>query len=539
MKESRLPWTSPPARRRSPGSLAAAWLPVVLLGLLPDLPLAAQPSTRFQIVQLTGGLVQPVGVTHAGDGSGRLFVVEQPGRIRIWNGTALLATPFLDIAALVGPCTSPTDCGERGLLGLAFHPDYPTNGQFYVFYTRVSDGDLVIARYQVSGDPNVANAGSANILLIIEHSSQGNHNGGQLAFGPDGFLYAGIGDGGGGGDPFENGQNPDTLLGKLLRLDVDGDDFPADPNRDYAIPADNPFAGGAGADEVWTWGMRNPWRFSFDRQTGDLFIGDVGQNAFEEVDFQAAASPGGENYGWDCREAAHVYTGVDNDGNAGCAGVTFVDPILEYAQGSGNCSVTGGFVYRGRVQSFLTGNYLFGDFCSGRIWRGVPGGGGTWSRVDLQDTGFGISSFGEGETGRLYFTDLFGDTVQWLQPFTFADVPPTAMTWRFAEALFAGGVSAGCGGGNFCPAGLTLRDQMAVFLLRAHEGPAFLPPPCTTPHFADVPCSYSRAPWVNELARRGITAGCGGGNFCPNRSVNRAEMAVFLTATFGLFEVAP
>ncbi len=503
---------------------------VLLLALLhawPGGPLAAQVP-RHQIIQVTGGLNQPVGVTHAGDGSGRLFIVEQTGRIRIWDGT-LRATPFLNLSAIVGPCGSPTDCGERGLLGLAFHPDYATNGLFYVYYTRVSDGDLVIARYGVSADPNIADT-TGTVLLTIEHSSQSNHNGGQLAFGPDGFLYAGVGDGGGGGDPFENGQNRDALLGKILRLDVDTDDFPADPARNYGIPADNPFVGTTGADEVWAYGLRNPWRFSFDRQTGDLWIGDVGQDAFEEIDFQPASSAGGENYGWDCREGAHVFNDTSG-GSANCTGATFVDPILEYPQTSGNCSVTGGFVYRGRVSSPLSGNYLFGDFCTGRIWRGVPATGGAWSRVDLVDTNFGISSFGQGETGRLYFTDLFGDTLQWLAPFTFLDAPPTAWFWRFAEAMFAAGVTSGCDANNFCPGALTKREQMAVFLLRALEGAAYTPPACTTPTFNDVPCSSSFAPWINELAARGVTAGCGNGNFCPAGNVSRQHMAVFLLRT--------
>jgi glucose/arabinose dehydrogenase len=513
-----------------PALLSTVLLLLLLLGPGGG-PLAAQ-LPRYQIRQVTGGLNQPVGVTHAGDGSGRLFIVEQTGRIRIWRASdaTLLATPFLDLSGIVGPCASATDCGERGLLGLAFHPDYPTNGLFYVYYTQISGGDVAIARYSVSANPNVANT-SGTVLLTIEHSSATNHNGGQLAFGPDGFLYAGVGDGGGGGDPFENGQNRDALLGKILRLDIDRDDFPADPNLNYGIPAGNPFVGTAGRDEVWTWGMRNPWRFSFDRLTGDLFIGDVGQDAFEEIDFQAASSAGGENYGWDCREGAHVYTGTDNDGNAGCDGVTFVDPILEYAQASGNCSVTGGFVYRGLVASPLSGNYLFGDFCTGRIWRGVPAAGGGWSRVDLVDTNFGISSFGEGETGRLYFTDLFGDTLQWIAPYTFLDVTPDLASWPFVEALFAAGVTGGCRADNFCPGGITKREQMAVFLLRSLEGPTYTPPPCTTPAFNDVPCSSPFAPWINEIAARNVTAGCGGGNFCPAGNVSREQMSVFLLRT--------
>jgi glucose/arabinose dehydrogenase len=526
---------APPAaaQRRSPWIALAVLAVLAVLAATPSTPLAAQ-SNLYQIIQLTGGLIDPVGLTHAGDGSGRLFIVEQRGRIRIWDGS-LRATSFLDVTALVGPCGSPTDCGERGLLGLAFHPSYETNGLFYIYYTRAGTGDtagdIQIARYSVSANPNIANT-AGTVLLTIEHSSASNHNGGQIAFGPDGYLYAGIGDGGGAGDPLETGQDLNALLGKILRIDVDRDDFPADPARNYGIPADNPFGvATAGADEVWAWGKRNPWRFSFDRQTGDLWIADVGQGAFEEINREPAGSAGGLNYGWDCREGAHTYTGTDNDGNAGCSGLTFVDPILEYGHTGGRCSVTGGFVYRGRVSSFLDGQFVYGDFCTGELWRAVQGGGGTWSQVNLQDTGFGITSFGESETGRLYLTDLFGGTVQWIAPYTFADVLPTHALWRFVEALFAAGVTTGCGGNNFCPGAITNREQMATFLLRAKEGPAYNPPPCTTPVFADVPCTSPAAPWINEIAARGVTAGCGGGNFCPSSPANRAQMAVFLLRT--------
>ncbi|HEX4963658.1 MAG TPA: PQQ-dependent sugar dehydrogenase, partial [Thermoanaerobaculia bacterium] len=217
---------------------------------------AAPPSGGFvqlvPVISPSAGLNLPLGMTHAGDGSGRVFIVQQSGQIRIWDGTQLLATPFLDVSGIIS-C-----CGERGLLGLAFHPSYTSNGFFYVDYTR-GNGDVQIARYHVSANPNVADANSGLVLLTIPHSSQGNHNGGQLAFGTDGYLYIGVGDGGGGGDPFENGQNKTTLLAKLLRIDVNGDDFPADSSRNYAIPPTNPFAGAtAGADEVWAYGLRNP-----------------------------------------------------------------------------------------------------------------------------------------------------------------------------------------------------------------------------------------------------------------------------------------
>ncbi|HEY4561410.1 MAG TPA: PQQ-dependent sugar dehydrogenase, partial [Thermoanaerobaculia bacterium] len=501
---------------RSPRSrLSALWpllIPVLLLSARGAG--AAPPSGGFvQLVPVVSGLTAPLGVTHAGDGSGRLFIVQQTGQIRIWTGSQLLATPFLNISGTSTSCSSGT-CGERGLLGLAFHPSYETNGFFYVYYTRQSDGAIQIARYHVSANPNVADAASALVLITIPHPVNANHNGGQLAFGPDGYLYAGTGDGGSGGDPDENGQNINALLGKLLRIDVNGDDFPGDATRNYAIPPSNPFAGAtAGADEIWAYGLRNPWRFSFDRQTGDLYIGDVGQNLYEEIDFQPAGLAGGRNYGWDCREGLHAYSDTNGDMNVNCGSVTSVDPVLEYPH-SPECSVTGGFVFRNLPGHSLTGHYFYGDYCSGRIWA-ASHSGATWSTAQQFDTAFNITSFGEGETGRIYLTDPTSQTLQWLAPYTFADVQPTYFAWRFVEAVSSHGIIPGCGGDNFCPEGLITRGEMAMFLLLAKEGAGYLPPPCTTPLFADVPCSDPLAPWINEVARRGITAGCGGGNYCP------------------------
>jgi len=568
---------------------------LALLGLGAWTPAAAAPGTFINIFPVTAGLPNAVGVTNAGDGSGRLFIVQQTGQIRIWTGSQLLATPFLDISSISSSCSG--GCGERGLLGLAFHPSYETNGFFYVYYTRQSDGAIQIARYHVSANPNVADAASALVLITIPHPSQANHNGGQLAFGPDGYLYAGTGDGGGGGDPFENGQNTNALLGKLLRIDVNGDDFPADTSRNYAIPPTNPFAGAtAGADEVWAYGLRNPWRFSFDRQTGDLYIGDVGQNLYEEIDFQPAGLAGGRNYGWDCREGLHAYSDTNGDMNANCGAVTSVDPVLEYPH-SPECSVTGGFVFRNLPAHSQTGHYFYGDYCSGRIWS-ASHSGSTWTTAPQFDTAFNITSFGEGETGRIYLTDPASQTLQWLAPYTFADVQPTYFAWPFVEAIFARaittgcggdnycpessitraemavfllvaehgpgyapppatgtvfndvpagsfaaafieqlaheGVTTGCGGGNYCPGSPTTREQMAVFLLLTKEGSGYTPPACITPTFNDVPCSSGFAPWVDELARRGITGGCGNGNYCPSSSVTRGQMAVFLATTFGM-----
>ena len=259
-------------------------------------------GTTIQLQQVVTGLNLPVTVTNAGDGSGRLFIVQQTGQIRILIGGTLLPTPFLNISALVS-C-----CGERGLLGLAFHPDYANNGFFYVYYTDLA-GNIAIARYTVSaGDPNVADPDSRHPILGQLHQPFSNHNGGQIVFGPDGYLYAGLGDGGSGGDPQENAQNLQIWLGKILRVDINGDDFPGDPNRNYAVPPDNPFVGDPNAlDEIWAYGVRNPWRCTFDRLTGDFFIADVGQNAWEEINFQPAASDGGENYGWDVLEGMHCF----------------------------------------------------------------------------------------------------------------------------------------------------------------------------------------------------------------------------------------
>jgi glucose/arabinose dehydrogenase len=499
-------------------------------------PVAAVPTpgTLVQLVPfIPSGLSSPIGLTHAGDGSGRLFIVEQTGQIRIRDGNQLLATPFLNLSSLTSACHPTDGCGERGLLGLAFHPGYETNGFFYVFYTRASDGDIVVARYQ-NPEPadNVANAGSGTTLLIIEHTSAGNHNGGQIAFGPDGYLYIATGDGGGSGDPAENGLNINSLLGKILRIDVDGDDFPGDPARNYAIPASNPFAGGTpGADEIWAFGLRNPWRFSFDRLTGDLYIGDVGQGTWEEIDFQRASSTGGENYGWDVLEGAHCFEDVP----AGACN-TFLNggselPILEYNQTvSGHCAVTGGFVFRNLPSHSTYGDYAYGDFCSGHIWRGHEGSPGVWASPLLFDTSLSISSFGENESGRLYVVNL-GGSVQWLAPYTFSDVTPGFWAWPFIEAIYGAEITAGCTAGSppaYCPGDLVTRAQMAIFLLKGIHGPAYQPPPAQGNVFADVQAGDFAAAWIEQLFAEGITAGCGGGNYCPNDTATRAEMAIFL-----------
>ncbi len=380
-----------------------------------------QTLTTERVVQ---GLARPVFVTHAPHDPTRLFILEQRGSegvatrgsIRILDLTTgtLLPEPFLRVNDV-------TTASEQGLLGLAFHPDYENNGYLYVNYTTSDDNNddiTVIERYQVSADPNLADASTAQRVLSFGQP-YANHNGGWMAFGPDGYLYISTGDGGAGGDPFDNGQDLGTLLGKLLRLDVDGDDFPADNNANYAIPADNPFVGVGGATpEIWAYGLRNAWRCSFDRLTGDLYIADVGQNLWEEINFQPGNSAGGENYGWRCYEGDATYN------TAGCDPAdTMVFPFLVYAHrtqdivpptNSTGCSITGGYVYRGCAMPWLDGTYFFTDYCADNLYTlrydGVsisdfadrtgelaPGSG-----LDIDS----VTSFGEDYFGELYIVDL-------------------------------------------------------------------------------------------------------------------------------------
>jgi glucose/arabinose dehydrogenase len=324
-------------------------------------------------------LRRPVDVQPANDGSGRLFIIEKYGAIRILENGQLLEEPFLKIDDRVND-----DGNEMGLLGFAFHPDYEQNGYFYVNYTG-PDGDTRISRFQASG--NIADPTSESILLTIPQPYQ-NHNGGAVAFGPDGYLYLGLGDGGLAGDPQKNGQNTQTLLGKILRIDVNS----GDP---YVIPADNPFG-----NEVWVYGLRNPWRISFDRANGDLWIGDVGQGEWEEIDYFPAGSAPGANYGWSIMEGNHGYDGEPQPG--------LLLPVAEYSHSSGDgCSVTGGYVYRGSMPEW-NGIYIYGDYCSGKIW-GLLQSNGTWQNQFLFSVGITITSFGEDEAGELYFASDSGD----------------------------------------------------------------------------------------------------------------------------------
>jgi glucose/arabinose dehydrogenase len=347
----------------------------------------ADPSAiQLGFDQLPAQLRDPTHITHAGDGSGRLLVVERAGRVVILREGVALPTPFLDITPLV------LSGGERGLLGLAFHPQYASNGRFFVAYTARS-GDQVVAGYRVSSDPNVADPASAKTILQMQDPAP-NHNGGNLVFGPDGYLWIGTGDGGGAGDRFGNGQNRQTLLGKMLRIDIDN----GDP---YAIPADNPFVGSSDTrPEIWAIGLRNPWRYSFDRATGHLYIGDVGQGAREEIDVQKAGSRGGENYGWPRMEGTQCYPASSSCDRSG-----LVLPVAEYGRDAG-ISVTGGYVYRGSAYPKLTGLYLFGDYGSGRIWSLDEPSPGEWRMVELTRSSGSLSTFGEDEAGELYIANM-------------------------------------------------------------------------------------------------------------------------------------
>ena len=364
---------------------------LVLASLLFSHPLFSAdgfPPVRPRAI--VSGLASPLGVVSASDGSGRLFIVERGGRIRIWDGGQLRNTDFLNVGTLIS-C-----CGERGLLGLAFHPDYPDNGLFFINYTEAGSGDTIVERYSVSEDPNVANSSGVVILRIGQ--PEANHNGGDMHFGPDGYLYIATGDGGGSGDPANRAQNLGDLLGKILRIDVN--------SGTYAVPASNPFTGVAGArGEIWAYGLRNPWRFSFDRATGDLFIGDVGQGAREEINYQAASSPGGQNYGWRRMEGTLCYNPSTN-----CNDGSLTLPILDYGRSLG-FSVTGGYRYRGSRNPRLQGLYIFGDFGSGRIWAARQSTN-TWQWGESFDSSLQIASFGEGENGELYIAHLGGSIHQ-------------------------------------------------------------------------------------------------------------------------------
>ena len=374
---------------------STVWMLFLLASVVPveAKPAATRGTSGLELVSIATGLDTVVDVTHAGDE--RLFLSLQDGEVLISDGGPLKT--FLDIGGIVGSGF------EGGIKSIAFHPEYATNGFFFVHYSN-SVGDSVIARYEVSaGDPDVADPGSAAILITVDQTTD-LHRGGQMQYGPDGYLYIGLGDGGPQGDPECHAQRPDFLQGKLLRIDVDQN---VDTPPFYGIPPDNPF-GGAGepAAEVWAIGLRQPWRFSFDRLTGDLYIADVGQLTREEIDFQAAGSAGGQNYGWRVMEgtSCHDPDPIDPDCPAStpsCGDPSYTAPIIDYARADGNCSVTGGYVYRGHQHAGLAGRYLYGDWCSGNLWA-ADDSSGSWASELLDIALPGITTFGQDSMGNLY-----------------------------------------------------------------------------------------------------------------------------------------
>ena len=357
---------------------------------------------QVELEPFLSGLASPVFITGAGDGSNRLFVVEQVGRIKVFQPGSTTATEFLDLRSLV------LSGGERGLLGLAFHPNFESNRRFFVNYTRRPDGATVIAEYRASeSNANIADTQETLLLQIAQPFS--NHNGGMLAFGPDGFLYIGMGDGGSANDPGNRAQDLNDLLGKILRIDIDHQNG----GIPYSSPAGNPFFGGvAGRDEIYAVGVRNPWRFSFDRLTGELYVGDVGQNAWEEIDIITL----GGNYGWRVTEGNHCNPTI---GGGQCSMSGLIPPIAEYVHSGGRCSITGGYLYRGAKNTLPAGTYLYGDFCTGEIFT-LTGGGQSL----LLDTGLSISSFGEDESGELYVVGLGGTVHRFVNPQAEPPLPP-------------------------------------------------------------------------------------------------------------------
>lgn len=364
--------------RKSPRRPASPkWtFPLLLAGLASAAMPAGAVDLRYEPISDRGTVVD---IRHAGDGSDRLFLVEQAGRVWMLRDEQGPEQLFLDIRGRVRVG------GERGLLSLAFAPDHASSGRFYTWYTN-EDGDTVLSRFRVSADPDRGDENSEEILLTVPQP-RSNHNGGQLRFGPDGYLYLGIGDGGGAGDPFEAGQDLDTLLGSLIRIDVS-------TATGYAIPPDNPRVGRPGRDELWAWGLRNPWRMAFDDTTGDLYIADVGQNDYEEVN-HLEAGEGGQNFGWNRMEGEECFV-------PGCDTTGLTLPVAGYSHAQG-CSITGGVVYRGQAYPDLHGRFFYGDYCTGRIW-GVSRNGAQFDSAFLDNSSFSILTFGSGEDGTVYLS---------------------------------------------------------------------------------------------------------------------------------------
>jgi glucose/arabinose dehydrogenase len=372
--------------------------PTVMQQVIPE-PTKTYQTPKVELKLFASGLNTPTDIAAPVDTSEtQLFVTERPGTIRIVNSNGSLdGKPFLDITTKVQD-----DKGEKGLLGIAFHPKYHDNGFFFVNYVDKSDNST-IARYHVSKQTGLADPASEKILLKLK-KPYGNHNGGSLEFGPDGYLYAGTGDGGAAGDPQNRAQNKTgSLFGKILRLDVDH----GDP---YSVPASNPFENGGKKSEVWAYGLRNPWRLGFDRKTGDLYIADVGQGDYEEINVQPAASKGGENYGWRCYEGLHEYN------KEGCQSAdNYIKPIVEFDHAEGRCSVTGGYVYRGLTFPALTGKYFFGDYCGGQVYYAEQIDNAWRTTVANVTNDYAISTFGEDSAGELYLADLIAGKLYQIQ----------------------------------------------------------------------------------------------------------------------------
>lgn len=380
------------ARRSTYTILAVA---LVALGLAAPVRAADPRTIRAGFSRLSSGFSSPIAIAAPDDGTGRLFVAEQPGRIRVRSSSGTIRT-YLDIRSRV------RSGGERGLLGLAFHPNFRSNGQFFVHYTD-GNGDVRISRFRATPSANSASANTETILVRIPHRSYANHNGGQVAFSPrDGYLYAAIGDGGGQGDPAANSQDLGVLLGKIIRIDVDG----ACSGKHYCIPSTNPFARSTvRRREIWHYGLRNPWRFSF-AANGTMWIGDVGERAREEID-TAAATTGGRNYGWDCREGSLNTAGTY--GGSYCSGKSFVGPFRQYSHSDGRCAIIGGNVYSGsRYRALMNGVYLYGDYCTGEVWGLARTSSGSWVNAEIYDHSRPITSFGQDATGEVYAVDIAG-----------------------------------------------------------------------------------------------------------------------------------
>ncbi len=368
-----------------------------LAGMQPAQAANADPRrARVAFQQLATGIASPTAVATASDGSNRIYIAEQQGRIRVRVPNGLVSSAYLDIRDRV------LDGGERGLLGIAFHPRYFENGQFYVVYTD-NQGDVRVSRFKTNPGSLSAPASSEVVLLDVSHRTASNHNGGAIAFGKDGYLYVGLGDGGGSGDPSGNAQSLSTLLGKVIRIDVNR----ACGSLRYCIPSTNPFASSASArKEIFFWGARNPWRVTFDLRDGPIWIADVGQNAREELNTFSAGA-GGKNLGWDCREG--TLNTVSSYGGSYCSGKTFSGPLYEYGHSSGRCSVTGGYVYRGSTYaSLLGGVYLYADYCTGEVWGLARLSDGRLYNALLNDHSSQITSFGQAPGGDLYAVDAGG-----------------------------------------------------------------------------------------------------------------------------------